>query len=361
MVLERHLNFLLKAHNLAKKNLGFTFPNPIVGCIIVNKNKIVASSVTAPEGRPHAEEIALKKAGKKSKGATMYVTLEPCFHNSRHGSCAEQIIRSGISSLYIAKHDPDIRTNKKSIKKLKNNGIKVFSSLMEKETDSLNYFFFHSLKMKRPLIKVKMAISKDEKIAKFNYQSKWISNKKSREFSHSLRFKSQAILTTSKTIIKDDPRFTVRKKGKIIKYIPTIIIDSDLKIPIKAKLLKDISKKRIIIFTSTKGKKYEFLKKLGCEIVIIRKNKDKQMSLNTIFKKIYLLKINDLFVEAGGILFTNLLRNKLVDELHLFKSQKFIGINGKPVIHDRKISDISTKEILRKKFGSDIYQHLKIN
>ena len=361
MIRDKHLNFLLKAHDLAKKNLGFTFPNPVVGCIIVNKDKIIASSVTAPEGRPHAEEIALKKAGKKSKGATMYVTLEPCFHNSRNGSCADQILRSGIKSLYIAKHDPDIRTNKKSIKKLKDNGIKVFSNLMEEKTDTLNHFFFHSLKMQRPLVKVKMAISKDEKIAKFNYQSKWISNKESREFSHSLRFKSQAIITTSKTIIKDNPRFTIRKKGKIIKYIPTIIIDCDLKIPLKAKLLKDISKKRIIIFTSLKCKKSDFLKTLGCEIIFIKKNRHKQMNLITIFHKIYKLKINDLFVEAGGIFFTNLLKNKLVDELHLFKSQKFIGAMGIPVILDKKISDLKTKEISRKIFGSDVYQYLKIN
>ena len=355
-----HIKFLNKAHNLAKKKFGSTFPNPVVGCVIVYKNKIISSGVTAPEGRPHAEEIALKKAGDKAKGSHMYVTLEPCFHKSNNGSCAEQILRSGIKELYIAKHDPDIRTNRKSIKKLKNNGIKVFSDLLEEKTNDLNYFFFHSLKLKRPFIKVKMAASSDEKIANFDYKSKWISNSLSRDFSHSLRFASQAILTTSKTIIKDNPRFTIRKKGKIIKYIPTIIIDTDLKIPLKLKLLKDISKKRIIIFTTLKGNKYKYLKRLGCEIILIKKNKNKQMNLKTIFKKIYELKINDVFVEAGGIFFTDLLKNKLVDELHLFKSQKFIGDNGKPMIIDNKLCNLKTKEISRTKFGNDIYQHLKI-
>ena len=357
---DKHIKFLNKAHNLAKKKFGLTFPNPVVGCIIVNKNKIISSGVTAPEGRPHAEEIALKKAGDKAKGSKMYVTLEPCFHKSNNGSCAEQILRSGIKELYIAKHDPDIRTNKKSIKKLKKNGIKVVSSLLEEKTNALNYFFFHSLKLRRPFIKVKLAISSDEKIAKFDYKSKWITNSLSRDFSHSLRFSSQAILTTSKTIIKDNPRFTIRKKRKIIKYIPTIIIDTDLKIPLNLKLLKDISKKRIIIFTSSKGKKYDFFKRLGCEIILIKKNLNKQMNLNTIFKKIYELKINDVFVEAGGIFFTNLLKAKLVDELHLFKSQKLIGNKGKPAIVNKKICDLKTQEISRTNFGNDIYQHLKI-
>ena len=356
----KHIGFLNKAHNLAKKKFGLTFPNPVIGCIIVNNNKIISSGVTASEGRPHAEEIALKKAGDKAKGAKMYVTLEPCFHKSNNGSCAEQILRSGIKELYIAKYDPDIRTNKKSIKKLQSNGIKVSSDLLVSKTNELNYFFFHSLKFKRPLVKVKMAVSIDDKIAKYNYQSKWISNSISRDFSHSLRFQSQAILTTSKTIIKDNPRFTIRKKGKIIKYKPTIIIDTNLKIPLKSKLLKDISKKRIIIFTSCKNKKYQFLKRLGCEIILIKKNKNNQMNLKTIFKKIYELKINDVIVEAGGIFFTNLLKNRLVDELHLFKTKKFIGHKGKPILINKKLCDLNVKEISSTKFGNDIYQHLQI-
>ena len=357
---EKHLNFLIKAHKLAKKKFGSTFPNPVVGCIIVNNNIIIASGVTAPEGRPHAEEIALKKAGDKAKGSNMYVTLEPCFHNSRNGSCAEQILRSGIKSLYIAKHDPDLRTNKKSIRKLRKNGINVLYGLLEEKTNNLNHFYFHSLINKRPFIKVKMAISKDEKITRSNNKSKWISNILSRNFSHTLRFCSQSILTTSKTIIKDNPSFTVRKNGKIIKYIPTIIIDNSLKIPLNTNILKDISKKRIIIFTSMKGQKSEFLKRIGCEIILMKKQKNNQMNLKTIFKKIYELKINDVFVEAGGILFSNLLRSKLVDELHLFRSVKFIGRSGKPAILNKKINDLKTKEIVRKKFGNDIYQHLKI-
>ena len=361
MLKDKHIYYLNKAHNLAKKKFGSTFPNPVVGCIIVNKKKIISTGVTASEGRPHAEEIALKKAGNKSKGASMYVTLEPCFHNSNNGSCAEQILRSGIKSLYIGKHDPDIRTNRKSIKKLKNNGIKVFSDLSEDQTNSLNHFFFHSLKLKRPFIKVKMAISSDEKIAKFNYNSKWISNSKSREYSHSLRFHSQAILTTSKTIIKDNPRFTIRKKNKIIKYITTIIIDLNLKLPLDSKLLKDISKKRILIFTGRKDKKYEYLKRIGCEIFLIKKNKYNKMNLVSIFKKLYKLKINDVFVEAGGILFTELIKNKLVDEIHLFKSPQKIGEKGIPFIIGKKIAEIDTKEIKTIKFGKDIYRHLKIN
>ena len=137
-----HLRYLSEAHLLAKNKFGSTFPNPVVGCIIVKKDKIVASGVTADEGRPHAEEIALRKAGDKSKGSTMYVTLEPCFHNSRNGSCADQILRSGIKTIYIAKHDPDIRTNKKSIVKLKKNEVNVYTGLTSEKTILLTFSLF---------------------------------------------------------------------------------------------------------------------------------------------------------------------------------------------------------------------------
>ena len=357
---DKHIFFLNIAHKLKEKKFGTTFPNPVVGCIIVRNNIIISKGVTASEGRPHAEEIALKKAGNRARGSSMYVTLEPCFHNSRNGSCSEQILRSGIKSVYVAKHDPDIRTNKKSIKMLKENGVKIFSDLSEKKTKDLNFFFFHSLKYKRPFIKVKMAISKDEKIAHHDYKSKWISNKLSRDFSHSLRFSSQAILTTSKTIIKDNPRFTIRKKNKIIRYIPTIIIDNSLKIPLNTKILKDISKKRIIIFTTVVNYKSDFLKRLGCEIILMKKLKNNEMNLKTIFKKLYELKIKDIFVEAGGVLFSNLLKKNLVDELHLFQSPKSIGENGIPFIINKKIKDINKEEITRKKILNDVYRRFRI-
>ena len=358
---DKHLGFLNKAHNIAKKKFGSTFPNPVVGCLIVKNNRIISKGVTASEGRPHAEEIALKKAGDKANGSSMYVTLEPCFHNSRNGSCTEQILRSGIKSIFIARHDPDLRTNKKSIAKLKRNRINVSVGLTAEKTNTLNNFFFHSLKTKRPLIKVKMAISNDEKIAWSNYKSKWISNSLSRAFAHDIRMTSQAIFTTAKTIIKDNPRFTIRKENRTIKYITTIIIDNSLKIPLNSKLLKDISKKRIIIFTSSKRKKMEYLKRIGCEIIIMKKQKNNQLNLKTIFKKIYQLKINDILVEAGGILFTNLLKDNLVDELHLFQSSIKIGKTGIPIILDKKIEDLEIKQVSIKKIRNDVYQHLKFN
>jgi len=355
-----HKKYLLKAHSLAYRNFGKTFPNPSVGCLIVKNNKILSSGVTAPAGRPHAEEIALRNAGSKSKGGTMYVTLEPCYHKSHNGSCADQIIKSCIKKIFIAKADPDPRTNKKSIKKLKKNNIYTNVGMTEERTNLLNRFFFDSLKNKRPYIKVKMAVSNDEKIAYSDYSSKWISNSKSRIYAHKLRYQSQAILTTAKTIMKDNPRFTIRNNNLTIKHLPVIIIDNFLKISLKSKILKNISKKRIIIFTSNNNKKFKTLKKLGCEVYLMKKNVSNKLNLKMIMKKILSIDINNILVEAGGIFFTELLSKKLVDELHVFKASFNIGDLGKPMIIGKKIDNLKLQEITKKYFGKDVYHHFSI-
>ena len=359
-MMSNHLKFINLAHDIALKNLGKTFPNPSVGCIISKNNKIISRGVTSSTGRPHAEEIALKKAGKQSKGATMYVTLEPCFHSSQNGSCTDQILRSGIKEVYVSCIDQDPRTKNKSISKLKRNKIKVIVGIQKDKTLSTNNFFFKSLLKKKPFTKVKMAISSDEKIAWGNYKSKWISNSKSREYVHDLRYKTQAILTTSKTILKDNPRFTVRKKNKIIKHLNVVVIDKNLNIPLNAKLLKNLHERRVIIFTFKKNPKSQKLKQLGCEIIEM-KSENNKLNLKKIFTHLYKLKISDLIVEAGGILFADLIKNKLVDEIHLFRAPIIIGKKGIPVIEGNSLKNIKKKLIETLKFEDNLYSKYKVN
>ena len=358
-MMSNHLKFINLAHEIALKNLGKTFPNPSVGCIISKNNKIISKGVTSSTGRPHAEEIALKKAGKKSRGATMYVTLEPCFHSSQNGSCSDQILRSGIKEVYVSCIDQDPRTKNKSISKLKRNKIKVIVGIQKEKTLSTNNFFFKSLLKKKPFTKVKMAISSDYKIAWSNYKSKWISNSKSRKYVHNLRSKSQAILTTSKTILKDNPRFTVRKNNKIIKYLNVVVIDKNLNIPLYTKVLKNLHERRVIIFTSKKNPKSQKLKQLGCEIVEMKSEYNK-LNLKKICSHLYKLKISDLLVEAGGILFADLIKNKLIDEIHLFKAPIIIGKKGIPVIEGSSLKNINKKLIETIKFEDNLYSKYEV-
>tara|TARA_B100001250_G_scaffold110004_1_gene92901 strand:+ start:182 stop:1261 length:1080 start_codon:yes stop_codon:yes gene_type:complete len=359
-MISNHLKFINQAHHIASKNFGKTFPNPSVGCLICKNNRIVSKAVTSSTGRPHAEEKALQKAGKKAKGATMYVTLEPCFHSSQNGSCTDQILRSGIKQIIISCIDQDPRTKNKSVNKLKRNKIKVITGISKDRTISINKFFFKSLKKKKPFTKVKMAISSDEKIAWGNYKSKWISNSKSRSYAHSLRAKSQAILTTSKTIIKDNPRFTVRKKNTIIKNINVVIVDKNLNLPLNAKLLNNLHDKRVIIFTSKKNFKSKKLKQLGCEIIEMKLENNK-LNLKKLFTHLYRLKISDLLVEAGGILFADLIKNNLIDEIHLFKAPIEIGAKGIQVIKGNDLKNIKKKLLETIKFGDNLYFKYEVN
>jgi len=358
-MMSNHLKFINLAHDFALKNLGNTFPNPSVGCIISKNNKIISKGVTSSTGRPHAEEIALKKAGKKAKGATMYVTLEPCFHSSQNGSCTDQILRSGIKKIYISCIDNDPRTKNKSISKLKRNKIKVISGIQKNKTIITNNFFFKSLSKKKPFTKVKMAISSDYKIAWSNYKSKWITNSKSRKYVHNLRLKTQAILTTSKTILKDNPRYTVRKNNKIIKHLNVVVIDKNLKIPFNTNILKNLHEKRVIIFTSRKNHKSQKLKQLGCEIIEM-KTVNSKLNLKKIFTHLYKLKISDLLVEAGGILFADLIKNKLVDEIHLFKAPIIIGEKGISVIEGNSLKNIKKKLLETIKFEDNLYSKYEV-
>ena len=356
------INYFNCAHFLAQKKFGKTFPNPSVGCVIVNnKGKIIAKAATGLNGQPHAEELAIKKAGEKAFGSTMYVTLEPCYHKRKNGSCAEQIIKAGIKRIFIASFDPNPKTKGKSIKLFKKKGIVTNVGLTSELSKTLNRFFFKSIKFKRPYVKVKIAISQDSKFTKKGYSSKWISNTYSRKYSHYLRSQSQVILTTAKTVIKDNPRLTIRQKNKKTKLISVVIIDKDLKTPLNTKLIKSAKLRKVIIFTSKKNDKYNKLIKLGCIIILQKLDSNHKLNLKNIMKKIFSLNINNIFVESGGILLTNLIKSKLIDELHLFTAPFTIGKKGKSLEKNFLLSKFKFIENKRKYFGKDLYQKFYVN
>ena len=215
-------------------------------------------------------------------------------------------------------------------------------------------------KKKRSYIKYKLAISKDFKIAKSNYDSKWISNTLSRKYAHILRYKSDAILTTFNTIKYDNPKLTIRVNN-YSRYKNTIIIlDRKLKINFSSNIVKSSNKRKVIIFTMSRNiEKINVLRKMNCEIYIF-KNTEKFFNLNLILRKCYKLGICSILIEAGSKLFTHMYDKKLIDELHLFLSKKKIGSNGIPMYVGNK--NLSLKKldhllIERKRFINDLYYH----
>ena len=224
---------------LAGRALGRVAPNPAVGCVIVSSDgRVVGRGMTQDAGRPHAETVALAQAGEAARGATAYVTLEPCAHLGKTSPCADALIAAGIARVVAAAHDPDPRVNGQGFAKLRGAGIEVVTGMMEKEAAALNAGFFFRIRENRPLVTLKLAQSVDHKTIPPKGADRWITGKEAQRFTHLLRAKHDAILVGVNTVIEDDPELTVRLPG-LEKYSPLrVVLDRKGRMPKTAKLAK---------------------------------------------------------------------------------------------------------------------------
>jgi diaminohydroxyphosphoribosylaminopyrimidine deaminase/5-amino-6-(5-phosphoribosylamino)uracil reductase len=308
--------FISYALNLAKKNLGKTAPNPVVGCVIVKSGEIISTGVTAENGRPHAEKIAIEKIVDKKilEGATLYVTLEPCSHLGQTPPCIDEIIKNKFEKVVIATQDPDERVNGAGIKKLREAGIDVVCGILEKEAQEINRGFFKAKKVRLPFVTLKLATSLDGKIATKNFDSKWITSEKARQFSHHLRAINDAILVGANTIRKDDPTLDCRIAG-LESFSPRKVVLSDKNnFDPAAKIFQNQGKNPVIILSG---------------------------DLTKILQELCTSGINSVLVEGGQKTATRFLQENLVDELVCIRSKKIIGNDGIAAIGEMSFSKIS--------------------
>lgn len=324
--------FMNLAVNLSKRNIGYTHENPCVGAVLVKNETIISTGVTGENGVPHAENIAILKAGEKASGATLYVTLEPCSHFGKTPPCTDLIISSKISRVVIAVLDPDKRVNGDGVKKLQDAGIAVDVGLMEDEAKKVNRGFFAAKNLNRPFITLKLAISSDGKIARKDNKDRWISNEKSRIYAHFLRFKNDAILVGSNTVQNDDPMLDCRISS-LEKYSPKrIILSSNLNIDSDKKIIQ--SAKKIPTYIATSNPK-EIFGEFGIKTIHFKEN-----DLNDFVKKLPQLGINNLLIEGGSIVASQFLKAGLIDQIILTKSLKIIGNDGVDAIAGIDINKI---------------------
>jgi len=317
---EFYMNLALK---LALKAKGKTFPNPLVGAIVVKGNKIIGRGFHARAGLAHAEIVALEKAGKRAKGATLYVTLEPCAHTGRTPPCVNRIIESGIKEVVIGMVDPNPLNNGKGIMFLNQNKIKTRVSFLEKELKIINESFIKFITKKLPYITVKVGQSLDGRIATRTGDSKWITSDKSRSFAHKLRENYDAIMVGVNTVLRDNPRLNPWFSDK---KLTKIIIDSTLSTPEDANIFSAESQVIIVTLPSRPGQETENRKKLSLKAKILEvKEKDGQINLTDMLKKLAQLQISNIIVEGGGTLIGSLFDERLVDRILFFISPKIIG------------------------------------
>ncbi len=340
--------FMQKAINLAEKGRGYTFPNPLVGAVVVKEGKIIGEGYHAGYGRPHAESIAIDSANERVEGATLYVTVEPCVHFGKTPPCVDKIIKAGIKKVIIGIKDPNPLVNGKGIEKLRQNHIEVITGVLENEIVRQNEAYIKFMKYSLPFVIVKSAVTLDAKIALSNGSSKWITGEKARVFAHQLRHESDAVLIGINTVLKDDPILDTRfVKGK---DPLKVILDFYLRIPLNAKLFK---KGKTIIFTAID---YLDKKFMNAEVVRVR-GEDGLLSLTDVLKELAKRNVVQLLVEGGSKVISTFLKEKLVDKIILVINPSIIGrgINFTEHLNiDSLERRIKLKDVRIRKIGEDI-------
>lgn len=354
------LKYMQRAIELARKGTGYTNPNPLVGAIIVKDDKVIGEGYHEFYGGPHAEVNALKNSTEDVKGATMYVTLEPCSHYGKTPPCTKAIIERRISKVIIGMKDPNPIISGDGIKRLRENGIEVISGIMEEEVKKLNEFFIKYITSKLPFCILKTAMTLDGKIATSAGDSKWITNEESRYYVHELRHKVSAIMVGIGTVLRDNPYLTTRLKNIEGKDPIRVIVDSNGRIPLDLNVLNIKSKSKTIIATTENIDEYKknLIKQKGADI-IITPTKNNRVDLVYLMEKLGELGIDSVLLEGGSTLNYSALVEGIVDKVITFIAPKIIGgESAKTPVGGLGVEKIKDALLLQKtdiiRFGNDL-------
>lgn len=315
------VEYMSRALILARRGLYTTDPNPRVGCVLVRDDEIVGEGWHERAGEAHAEINALQQAGDKARGATAYVTLEPCSHTGRTPPCTDALITAGVSRVVVAMQDPNPLVAG-GLAVLEEAGITVQSGVLQTQAEALNPGFISRMREKRPYIRVKLAVSLDGKTAMANGESKWITGEAARADVQRLRAQSSAILTGSGTVLSDDPSLNVRDIN-IGRQPMRIIVDANLSTPETAKMLK-LEGNTLIATAVEEPDLSETLVNAGAEIILLPAGSNK-VDLPALMHHLAAQEVNEVLVEAGSTLCGSLLESKLVDELVVYMAPHIMG------------------------------------
>jgi diaminohydroxyphosphoribosylaminopyrimidine deaminase/5-amino-6-(5-phosphoribosylamino)uracil reductase len=347
---------------LAGLAVGYTSPNPAVGAVLVRDGLIVGFGHTQRPGSVHAEIMALRQAGPRAKGATMYVTLEPCCHHGRTPPCTQAIIDAGVAEVHLALIDPNPLVSGKGLKTLEEAGIKTFIGQCEEGAREINEGYIKFITTGMPFVIAKFAMSLDGKIATQNGDSKWISGDESRKFVHYLRHIVDAIMVGANTVVADDPQLSARgcsgKGGKTKLQPLRVIVDGKGRTPISARLFKEPGKTLVAVAKNVSAKKTESFSKAGAEVVELPAKKD-IIDLEELLKILGKREVTSVLVEGGSGLFGSLFDHGLVDKVLAFISPIIIGGNGaKSAVGGTGVSQVADALRLNRvkiiEFGDDV-------
>jgi diaminohydroxyphosphoribosylaminopyrimidine deaminase/5-amino-6-(5-phosphoribosylamino)uracil reductase len=351
---EYYMNIALK---LASKGRGHVSPNPMVGAVIVKKEKIIGRGYHQCHGESHAEVNAIKNAAEDISGATLYVTLEPCCHEGKTPPCVEIIAQKKIARVVIGAIDSNPLVCRQGINYLQSRGIEVKTGVLENECRNLNEVFFHFMETGLPFVTIKYAQTLDGRIATTKGQSQWISSEASLKYVHKLRAEHDAVLVGIGTIKKDDPELTVRLiRGR---NPLRIVIDSKLQINNRAKVLKKIFKAKTIIVTvnTSSDHKHKYIAATGAQIITVDDDKEGKVDLKKLLKELAARGITSVLIEGGAKIITSILKDNLADRLVTVIAPKILG-KGIEAVGDLNIKELNSAKFLSirkiRRCGEDI-------
>ncbi len=322
-----------RALELAERGAGWTSPNPLVGAVVVKENRVISEGWHEEFGGPHAESVALQRAGALARGAELYVTLEPCVAapGKHNPPCADEIIRAGIRRVFVATRDPDPRINGRGIERLQEAGIEVIEGLLEREARKLNEIYLKFKTTGLPFITLKMAMTADGKIATRTGDSRWISSEKSLRLAHELRHRYRAIVVGIGTVLADDPQLTVRREDRSRQPI-RIILDSQGRIPLDAVVVRSAQEIRTIVATTDAMplEKEQALRQAHVEVWRLPAAADGRVALTSLIQKLAHEQIDSLLIEGGSEIAWGFLREKLIDKILLVIAPKIVGGRAAP-------------------------------
>lgn len=360
------VSYMKKVLRLAAKGRGLTSPNPMVGAIIVNKGRIVGQGFHHKAGEPHAEILALHRAGPQARGGTMYVNLEPCCHtNKRTSPCVPSIINSGLQRVVIAMKDPNPQVSSRGIRQLRRAVFSVEVGCLHEEAEQLNEVYCHWIQTGQPFVILKAAMSLDGKIATATGESQWITGKQAREHVHYVRSQVDAILVGISTILKDDPKLTVRLPTKTspqtsLRQPVRVILDSTLRIPQSAQVLRWMVENPTVIATTNRAnkKKIERLTAQGATILVLPQQKGR-VSFPACLRRLSHMGLTSVLVEGGGEVNATALRSGLVNKVLLYVAPFLLGgQNSKNLIggvsSKRLIDAVRLRDVEVQRVGEDV-------
>jgi diaminohydroxyphosphoribosylaminopyrimidine deaminase / 5-amino-6-(5-phosphoribosylamino)uracil reductase len=325
------------ALELARKGVGLASPNPVVGCVIVKDGAILGEGFHQYEWRDHAEIVALKQAGEDARGATLYVTLEPCNVSGRTGPCVEAIIAAGISRVVAAMQDPNLKVSGGGFARLRAAGIEVETGLMEPEAQKLNEAFAHWITTKKPFVTLKSALTLDGQLAlprkHGNKTHEWVTSEESRAEVHRMRHASDALLTGIGTILADNPFLTDRSGLTRRRRLLRVVLDTKLRLPPKSCILETADDDLLVVTAAPlKSLKARNLQKARVEVLQIRAREGK-IDLQALLKELGKRDILSVLLEAGPKMNGAALQAGAVQKLVLFYAPKIAGCAGVPLVH----------------------------